>query len=594
MNTYSHLLPSIKPKSYIEEQMKKLRDGGIPDGLRTGISCLDDMVRLEFGTLAIFTGYSGMGKSEFIDWLCYRYNVRYGHKILCYSPENSTQLHLPKLISKYTGKSYNTLTPDERDKALSYVCDNFFFFDTTQEKYIEDVIQESEKYIKEYGTRILVFEPYNSFVTKKGDGNLFELNTIRLILTELRNLAIRNNVLVILSAHPKKPTDYKVPHSYDIAHSADFINRADYILTVHRRSEEVRIGAEKLRDKNYGKGGDCALSYDMASGNYYECDEFIDIEYVHDSIMLPELSEKKDVLDVEVSFYDHTKDVASSKTINLKEFLTSGKYKEIVEFVRDAQTAEERHNRKLENIAMIPCVTVSGVFSYHDTKHLTSYSGLMAIDIDGKDNSIEVIRTVPAILKEMDFISYVGKSITGDGYCAICRIENPKHFQQHFEAMKEILSAKGIVIDDHCSDVTRYRLASFDENYYYNPKATTFYYEKDIRAVRKTRTKTSTYVSYDEKELQKELEYMKSHKLTVADDYGDWFNLGMSLSTLGEEKGRYYFHQFSALSEMYDEAECDEQYNEIISHYEDNNDLTLATAIYLIKEAKENITKLNT
>ena len=87
---------------------------------------------------------------------------------------------------------------------------------------------------------------------------------------------------------------------------------------------------------------------------------------------------------------------------------------------------------------------------------------------------------------------------------------------------------------------------------------------------------------------------MKSHKLTVADDYGDWFNLGMSLSTLGEEKGRYYFHQFSALSEMYDEAECDEQYNEIISHYEDNNDLTLATAIYLIKEAKENITKSNT
>ena len=47
MNTYSHLLPSIKPKSYIEEQMKKLRDGGIPDGLRTGIDSLDDMVAID-------------------------------------------------------------------------------------------------------------------------------------------------------------------------------------------------------------------------------------------------------------------------------------------------------------------------------------------------------------------------------------------------------------------------------------------------------------------------------------------------------------------------------------------------------------------
>ena len=239
-------------------------------------------------------------------------------------------------------------------------------------------------------------------------------------------------------------------------------------------------------------------------------------------------------------------------------------------------------------------MTVSGIFSYHDTKNLTSYTGLMAIDIDGKDNTIEVMQTVPIILKEMDFISYIGKSITGDGYFAICRIENPKHLKQHFEAMKEILSSKGIVIDDHCRDVTRYRLASFDENYYYNPKATTFYYEKEVRSDRQTRAQRSTCVNNDEKELQRELEYMKSHKITVADEYGDWFKFGMSLSTLGEEKGRYYFHQFSSLSEKYNEAECDEQYDDIISHYEDNNDLTLATAIYLINNAKGNIAKLNT
>ena len=41
MNKYSHLLPSVKPKSYIQEQMKTLQEGGIPDGLRTGIKELD-------------------------------------------------------------------------------------------------------------------------------------------------------------------------------------------------------------------------------------------------------------------------------------------------------------------------------------------------------------------------------------------------------------------------------------------------------------------------------------------------------------------------------------------------------------------------
>ena len=66
------------------------------------------------------------------------------------------------------------------------------------------------------------------------DGDVFNLNTIRLILTKLRDLAVKHNVLVIMSAHPKKPNDSKPPTAYDIAHSADFKNRADYNITIHR------------------------------------------------------------------------------------------------------------------------------------------------------------------------------------------------------------------------------------------------------------------------------------------------------------------------------------------------------------------------
>lgn len=301
MGNITNITPMIKSKSYIMEEMRELINCGIPDGLRTDVKKLDDIIRLKLGTFVVMTGYAGMGKSEFIDWLCYKYNVKYGYKTLYYSPENTTQLHLPKLTSKFTGKSYNDLSIEVRDNVLEYITDNFYFFDERQENYIEDIISEAERFIKEHDIKIVVFEPFNSFITKMTNGNLFELNTIRIILTRLRSLAINNNVLVILTAHPKKPTDNYLYATNDIAHSLDFKNRADYSLSIHRKkNKEVEINVDKVRDKTFGKVGKCTLSYDMASGNYYESDEYNDVEYVHEPFKIPILPQSKDILDVDV------------------------------------------------------------------------------------------------------------------------------------------------------------------------------------------------------------------------------------------------------------------------------------------------------
>lgn len=600
MDKYSHLLPSVKPKSYIQEQMKMLLKEGIPDGLRTGIDELDEVARLQLGSFVIVTGYAGVGKSEFIDWLCYRYHLRYGYKTLYYSPENPTTLHLPKLISKFTGKSYNSLSPEERDRALEYVCDNFLFFDTSQDKYIDDVIAEAEKNIIEHGVRVVVFEPYNSFICKMTDGNIFELNTIRVILTKLRNLAIKHTVLVIISAHPKKPNDMKLPTAYDIAHSADFKNRADYNISVHRnpKDKEVRIGVDKLRDKNFGKGGECRISYDNESGNYYSSNEYEDCDYVHESIELPMLTRKPDVLDVDVSLYKGTNDSTGKGVVNLRDWLMSKNYLEIVNKVRQGGTPQERKNIKLEMCNEIPCVTISGVFNKRDSENLAQPSGLLAIDIDNVEKNKDIMSQVPEILKQFDFIAYIGRSISGDGYFAILPIEQSKHHKQHFYAIEAILKDKGITIDAQCKDVTRLRLASDGEVIYHNPNASTFYYEASKSSVsaplptkRKDKNKTSTTCT-DEERLNKEIEYLKNNNIVFADDYTSWFNLGMSLSSLGEEKGRYYFHQFSSLSSKYDEDECNKQFDDIISHYGEQNEFTLGTAIDMLNKVRDNNLKI--
>lgn len=595
MKKYQHLLPLVKPKSLIIKEMEELQEKGIPDGLRTGVKSFDDLVRLNWGSLVIVTGYAGMGKSEFIDWLCYRYSIKYGHKVWVYSPENTTKSHLPKLVSKFTGKAYNNLTPEERKRAENYICDNFRFFDMSHDMCIEDVIEESKRRIIEDGVKYLTFEPFNSFNTKMKGGNLFELSTICYILSKLRDLAVKHDVIVFLSAHPTKPNDFKMPNAYDIAHSADFKNRADYVLAIHRnhKDEVVEVGVDKVRDRNYGKCGKCKLAYDMESGNYFEYNEYRETQYIHEDFEFPELPEKKEALDVEVSFYDNPYDANSAKTINLKDFLMKKRF-DVVDLVRQGETPEDRKNLKKEKMSSIPCVTVSGIFSHHDNEHCTKPSGLMAIDIDNGESNDKIMQDVPKILKELDFIAYVGKSITGDGYFAICKVENPMHIERHFYAMEEILADKGITIDNSCKDLCRLRLCSNDDNFYYNPNATTFYHERERSSIRRKSEggyKQQQYegkpsIIADEKRLEQELENLKKSGGMLKDDYDTWFSLGMSLMTLGEEKGRRLFHGFSSLSKKYDKYECDEQFDKIINSYEEGNNFSLNTVFYLIQEAK--------
>ena len=599
------LMPSIRAKSYIKKQMEEVLTVGLPKGLYTGEQNLDDLVRLDLGMFAVVTGYANVGKSELIDWLCVSYNLNYKYTTLFYSPENSIQSHITKLTSKLMGKSYDDLSIDERNQALEYVCSNFYFYDTSSDKFIEDVLTDMEKHVLELGTKVVVLEPFNSFSTQLSGGNLYELNAIRSILTKLRDFAIQHNVLVILAAHPKKPNDLKslTPTAYDISGSADFKNRADVVLVIDRRQNDqqskVTISADKVRDKNYGRVGECNLKYDYASGNYYHFEKLKNNPYVHRSIELPELTSKTDVLDVNVSLYEGVFDGKGIGIVNLKDWLMSKSHYEIVNKVRQGATPQERHDIKMEIRDQIPCVTVSGVFSNRDSEHIMQHTGLLAIDIDNVKSNYKIMPQVPEILKQFDFIAYVGKSISGDGYFAILPIEQPKHHLQHFYAIEAILKDKGITIDAHCTDVTRLRLASYDEGIYYNPNATTFYYELDVRCIPEPTTKKgkknyeASTTQTDQEILDKGLEYLKNNDVAIADDYEHWFDLGMSLSALGEEKGRYYFHQFSSLSNKYDEVECNKQFDEIISRYGENNKFTLATAVDMIKEIVSNNSKAN-
>ena len=147
----------------------------------------------------------------------------------------------------------------------------------------------------------------------------------------------------------------------------------------------------------------------------------------------------------------------------------------------------------------------------------------------------------------------------------------------------------GITLDKTCKDITRLRFASFDPDCYYNPDATTYYWE--VEPNQPPKVKSQQYISSstmsDQERLANELNFMKNQNIVIQDDYDTWFKMGMALNSAFGEDGRGLFHEFSKLSDKYDKDECDTQYNNIVSHYDSDSEITLGTLFHIIKEAKE-------
>lgn len=593
----------ILPKEYLMDQAKDIYYHGLPPGLYTGVEPLDNLFRLDTGRVCVVTGIPNDGKSEFVDFVVTTLNKRYGYNVAYFSPENQpVSFHISKLVSKFTNKPFctNCISEEELINTAAYITDHFFFCNYEKVKTTDQILSCARALIQGRDVKILVIDAFNKIESECGDGDALQF--ISCFLDKLCAFAIKEDILVFLVAHPRKMDSGRQPGPYDINGSANFFNKSDFVISVqrNRRDEEdtsVTIGVGKVKFKNYGKQGSIELLYDEASGNYYseEFDAlaFLDNEnvepngYTPDDFVIPPVSKNEDPLNVEVSVYAGTSDNIG-EIQNLKDFLMTDKYKTIAEAIRKGSTPEERHDIKTKFKHSIPCATVSASFSKRETGSLLRPTGLLCVDVDYKDNK-DVIQSVPKILRNLPYVTYMSKSISGDGYFAIVKIDNPSNIKQHFLAIEKDMKDMGITIDASCKDATRLRFATYDDNAYYNPQATTYYKvwegeEQSQSSIAQARPQFFQSATMQPNEaLDKRIEIIKTLGLSIPDDYATWFQLGMSLSTLGEE-GRQYFHTLSAMSPKYSPYDCDAQYDEILERYGASNEFTLGTAVHILNE----------
>lgn len=241
--------------------------------------------------------------------------------------------------------------------------------------------------------------------------------------------------------------------------------------------------------------------------------------------------------------------------------IKEGHWKKLVLRLRDIK--DLRYYKKTKEA--LPGVTVSGDFKTRDkyvpvSERIKKHSGLIALDIDKKDN---IKMNAEELIDPQCFMQYV--SCSGEGIKIIYRCETTKDPAVHrriYDAAVQRLEKKGIKlkVDPIVKNIASLQYVSYDPDIYYFPK--TKLVIKPLPAIKIKKAKPS-------EDQQKDLEQLNEYIAALGDkdvtkNYEDWLTIGMGLSYSLGEAGREPFHALSKNYKEYDEAECNEKYDALL------------------------------
>lgn len=269
-------LEGIFTVSDFEQSLDALFENGMQKGVTIGHENFDRLCSFETKRLCVVTGIPQSGKSEFIDEILERLNIRYGWRVAVFSPENAPlAYHASKLIEKFTGKKFDKqhLTFGEYKQVKEHLEQNFYFISPSDNFRLDTILDRAKYLVRRRGIKILVIDPYNRLESEQGGRN--ETQYISEQLDKLTTFAQLNDVLIILMAHPTKQPRNKdgvieAPTLYDISGSANFFNKTDFGLVVHRNRTDntVEVHVQKVKFRHLGECGTALFKYNLNNGRY--------------------------------------------------------------------------------------------------------------------------------------------------------------------------------------------------------------------------------------------------------------------------------------------------------------------------------------
>ena len=270
-----------------KEEIYKYYNSPREAGCFLGLELFDKLLRFDRGYLNVFSGIPTHGKSEFLDFIIMLLSKMHNWNFVIFSPENyPLQIHFNKLAEKFHDQNMYSANRIVIDEAREYLDEHFEFIDATEDELsLETILSTTLSATKKHRVDCLIIDPWNEIELSRPPG-ISETDFIGVCLRKLRKFARKNNICIIIVAHPTKmarmkdnkgtaTNKYMVPSLYDISNSSNWYNKTDNGLVVYRDFDKdvVEIHVKKVKFKNYGMIGQVNFNYDVLTGKYTELSE---------------------------------------------------------------------------------------------------------------------------------------------------------------------------------------------------------------------------------------------------------------------------------------------------------------------------------
>ncbi|WP_062181778.1 BT4734/BF3469 family protein [Dysgonomonas macrotermitis] len=264
-----------------------------------------------------------------------------------------------------------------------------------------------------------------------------------------------------------------------------------------------------------------------------------------------------DILNKKCSFFSDNKSTTAEKEITLRDFLYYPDTKKLVEEYR--RTGDKLIKDKL------PCATISGICVGGRKDSNMRLNGVVAIDLDKKANPhITNLEDLKNYTHHIPYVAACAHSAGGKGYYILIPIAYPDRHKEQYISICDDFERCGITIDRLCSNPSRLRFISSDDEPYINENATV-YTRLPPNTEKPKKVKSNSQVTETDKaNIKKCVDYICGELINIVESYEDWFAVGCSLASCLGEDGREFFHAISSMSGKYDYSECDKKYNECL------------------------------
>lgn len=248
--------------------------------IQTGFNKIDEWLGggLKSGSLTVFTGYPGAGKSTILNQITANV-VSQGYKSFLYSGELdpsglvtwltrtiSNDYHLVDKETKL-GHKYKDVSHYGFELIREWFEDKLFIFDNDTEPSEKNLIAVIEHLHIEKDVKFFVLDNLMMIRAKEGRQQLEEQENL---IRNLKELASKYNISILLVAHPRK-TMNEVITLDDIAGSSSIRNLADTVFSIERGKKEGEPSKLWLIKNRWGSINDTAIAirFDIDRKRFY-------------------------------------------------------------------------------------------------------------------------------------------------------------------------------------------------------------------------------------------------------------------------------------------------------------------------------------